>query len=95
MEPYRTRVHGPAEVLRCDPGPHTELQTAYTQYKDEGGHTQQYSAEIGTLEVGTNASTIIITAHALCYSVAKCAAPVCARSHYAHVYWIQNFHAEQ
>ena len=49
---YRTREHRPAEVLRCHPGPHTKLQTTYTQYKDEVGHTQQSSAEIGKLEVG-------------------------------------------
>ena len=30
MELYRTIEHGPVEVLRCHPGPHTELQTAYT-----------------------------------------------------------------
>ena len=48
MEPYITREHGPAEVLRCHPGPHTELQTEYTHYKDEGGHMQQSSAEIST-----------------------------------------------
>ena len=43
---------GESEVFRCQSGPHTELQTVYTQYKDEGGHTQQSSAEIGKLEVG-------------------------------------------
>ena len=52
MEQYRTREHGPAEVLRCHPGPHADLQTSYTQYNDEGGHTQQSSVEIGKLEVG-------------------------------------------
>ena len=52
MELYITRNHGPADVLRCHPGPHTELQTEYTQYKDEGGNTQPYSLEIGKLEVG-------------------------------------------
>ena len=34
---------------------------------------------------GTNASTIIITALALCYSIAECAAPVGARSTYADI----------
>ena len=52
MEQYSTREQGPAEGLMCNPGSHTELQTSYIQYKDEGGHTQQSSAEIGKLEVG-------------------------------------------
>ena len=52
MEQYRTREHGPAKILRCQSGPHTKQQTAYTQHKDEGGHTQQFSVEIGKLEVG-------------------------------------------
>ena len=52
MEPYKTREDGPAVILSCHSGPHTELQTAYTQYKDEGGHTKTYSSEIGKLEVG-------------------------------------------
>ena len=52
MGKYRTREHGPAGIPRCNSGPHTELQTAYTQHKDEGGHIQQSSAEIGKLEVG-------------------------------------------
>ena len=41
MEQYRTREYEPAEVHRCHPLPHTGLQTAYTQCKDDGGHTQQ------------------------------------------------------
>ena len=52
MGKYRTREHEPAEIRRCHSGPQTELQTAYTQHKDEGGHTQQSSVEIGKLEVG-------------------------------------------
>ena len=51
MEQYRTREPGPAEVPRCNSGPHTELQTACTQYKYEGGHIQQSTTEIGKLEV--------------------------------------------
>ena len=85
MEQYRTREYGPAEVLRCHPGPHTELQTAYTQYTDEGGHTQQSFAQNGKFEVGTSASTIRTTALAFCYSIDEYAAPVWARSHHAHV----------
>ena len=48
MEQYRIREHGPAEVLRFHSGPHTELHTAYTQYKYESGHTQQseYTAPV-------------------------------------------------
>ena len=40
-----TELENAKEVLRCHSEPHTELETAYTQYKDEGGHTQQPSVE--------------------------------------------------
>ena len=87
MEQYITREHGPVEVLRCHPGPHTEQHTAYTQYKDEGSYTQQSSAEMSKLEGGgvISASTIRTTVLALCYSVAEYAAPVWSRSHHTHV----------
>ena len=81
MEQFRTREHGPAEVLRCHSGPYTELETAYTQYKDEGGHTQQCSAEISKLEVGHKCMHDQIHR----YSVAEYAAPVWARYHHAHI----------
>ena len=85
MEQYRTREHRPVEILSCHSGPHTELQTAYTQYKDEGGHTQQSSAEIGNSKWGISGSTIRTTTLALCYSVDLYSTPVWARSHHTHV----------
>ena len=85
MEQYRTREHGLTEVLRFHSGPHTELQTACTQYKDEGGPTQQSSVKLANSNWGTSASTIRTTALALCYSVAQYEAPVWARSHHAHI----------
>ena len=51
MGQYRTREHGIVDVLTCHSGPQTDLRTGYTQYKDEGGHAQQSSAEIGKLKV--------------------------------------------
>ena len=65
----------------------TELQTAYTQYKNEGGHTQQSTVEVIKLNVvqKSSASTIRTTALALCYSVAEYATPIWARSHHAHL----------
>ena len=85
MEQYRTRDHGPAEVLRCRPGPHTEIQTAYTQNKDEGGTRNILLWKLANWKWGTSASMIRTTALALCYSVAEYEAPVWARSHHAHV----------
>ena len=64
---------------------HPELQTAYTQYKDEGSHTHQSSVEIGKLEVGHKCKHDQNHSACLCYSVAEYAAPVWARSHQAHV----------
>ena len=85
MEQYRTREHGPVEILRCHSGPYIELQIACTQRKDEVGHTQQSSAGLVNSKWGTSASTIRTTSLELCYSVAEYAAPVWARSHHAHV----------
>ena len=86
MEQYRTREHGPAQVLRCHSGPHTELQTICTQYKGESGNTQQSSAEICKLEVGHKCKhDQNQDACFLGNSVAEYAAPVWARSDHAHV----------
>ena len=66
------------------PGPYTELQTAYTQYKDEDSHTQQSSAEIGKLEVGHKCKHGQNHSACFMFSVAEYyAAPVWARSHHA------------
>ena len=97
MEPYRTREHGSAEVLRYHPGPHTGLQTAYTQYNDEGDHTQQSSAEIGKLGSGAQVQA---------RSEQRCLLYVIPSLNMQHqsgrdlitlTYWIQNstLHAEQ
>ena len=83
MEQYRTRGHGPAEVLRCYPGPHTELQTAYTKMKVATRHNLLREWE--NSKWGTSASTLRTIALALCNSIPEYAAPVWARSKHAHV----------
>ena len=87
MDQYRTREHGPAEIPRCNPGPHRTLS-----YKQHIHNTKMKVAtcnnllwELANWKWGTSASTIRTTALALCYFVAEYAAPVWARSHHAHV----------
>ena len=83
MEQCRTRQHGPAEIIRCLSGPHTELKTAYTKIKV--ATRNNLLRKLANSKWGTSASTIRTTALALCYSVAEYAAPVWARSHHTHV----------
>ena len=97
MEQYRTREHGPAEILRCHSGPHTELQTAYTQYKDECGHTKQSSAEIGKTRSEAQVQARSDPQHWLCVIPSLNMQHQSERDLIMLTYWIQNstLHAEQ
>ena len=90
MEQYRTREHRPAEVLRCHSGPHTELQTAYTQYKDEGGHMHQSSAEIGKLGSGAQVQARLEPPRLFCVIPLLNMQHQYGRDLITLTYWIQN-----
>ena len=52
MEQYRHGEHTLSKVPRCLLGHNPELQRAYTQHKDEGGHLKQTPEEVIKLQMG-------------------------------------------
>ena len=81
---YRTRLH--LNTYRYNFRQDVELQTAHTEYQDEGIATRNnHLKKLVRSKWGINTSTIITTALTQCYSITAYVAPVWDRYSHADI----------